>query len=179
MNNNKLLKKLIELNELDKKNIKRMGEKNFLINMKYKLETFYFSREMSNLMFYSLIKECLGDIEINNIEIKNNENFEKSIDKQKIIAMLENKIQYFNKRSIKNLFLIQKNGGKTGKTFMENLITLLEIKISNKFEMKLNELENKYGKEVLEMAYENELETEDIISNWKLFEAFLEEYLII
>ncbi len=179
MNNNKLLKKLIELNELDKKNIKRMGEKNFLINMKYKLETFYFSREMSNLMFYSLIKECLGDIEINNIEIKNNENFEKSIDKQKIIAMLENKIQYFNKRSIKNLFLIQKNGSKTGKTFMENLITLLEIKISNKFEMKLNELENKYGKEVLEMPYENELETEDIISNWKLFEDFLEEYLII
>ena len=57
MNNYTLQKKLLELKELYGKNIDKMDKVLFLKNIKSNLEIFYFTREMSNLTFYGLIKE--------------------------------------------------------------------------------------------------------------------------
>ena len=60
---------------------------------------------------------------------------------------------------------------------MEKLINLVENKFAEKFQIRVNDLENKYGEEVFETPYENELEIEDITHNWDTFEHFLKEYL--
>lgn len=169
MNNYTLQKKLLELKELYGKNIDKMDKVLFLKNIKSNLEIFYFTREMSNLTFYGLIKESLE-----RVEVKGNNLVEYSDQKKRVIELLEDKILFYNK--IKWKFLLKLNK-KTEENFMEKLISLVERKFAEKFQIRVNDLENKYGEEVFETPYENELEIEDIIHNWDTFEHFLKEYL--
>ena len=169
MNNYTLQKKLLELKELYGKNIDKMDKVLFLKNIKSNLEIFYFTREMSNLTFYGLIKESLE-----RVEVKGNNLVEHSDQKKRVIELLEDKILFYNK--IKWKFLLKLNK-KTEENFMEKLISLVERKFAEKFQIRVNDLENKYGEEVFETPYENELEIEDIIHNWDTFEHFLKEYL--
>ena len=169
MNNYTLQKKLLELKELYGKNIDKMDKVLFLKNIKSNLKIFYFTREMSNLTFYGLIKESLE-----RVEVKGNNLVEYSDQKKRVIELLEDKILFYNK--IKWKFLLKLNK-KTEENFMEKLISLVERKFAEKFQIRVNDLENKYGEEVFETPYENELEIEDIIHNWDTFEHFLKEYL--
>ena len=169
MNNYTLQKKLLELKELYGKNIDKMDKVLFLKNIKSNLEIFYFTREMSNLTFYGLIKESLE-----RVEVKGNNLVEYSDQKKRVMMLLEDKILFYNRIKWK---LLLKWNKKSEENFMEKLISLVERKFSEKFQIRVNDLENKYGEEVFETPYENELEIEDIIHNWDTFEHFLIEYL--
>ena len=169
MNNYTLQKKLLELKELYGKNIDKMDKVLFLKNIKSNLEIFYFTREMSNLTFYGLIKESLE-----RVEAKGNNFIEYSDQKKRVMILLEDKILFYNR--IKWKLLLRWNK-KSEENFMEKLISLVERKFAEKFQIRVNDLENKYGEEVFETPYENELEIEDIIHNWDTFEHFLKEYL--
>ena len=169
MNNYTLQKKLLELKELYGKNIDKMDKVLFLKNIKSKLEIFYFTREMSNLTFYGLIKESLE-----RVEVKGNNLVEYSDQKKRVMMLLEDKILFYNRIKWK---LLLKWNKKSEENFMEKLISLVERKFAEKFQIRVNDLENKYGEEVFETPYENELEIEDIIHNWDTFEHFLREYL--
>ncbi len=169
MNNYTLQKKLLELKELYGKNIDKMDKVLFLKNIKSNLEIFYFTREMSNLTFYGLIKESLE-----RVEVKGNNFVEYSDQKKRVMILLEDKILFYNR--IKWKLLLRWNK-KSEENFMEKLISLVERKFAEKFQIRVNDLENKYGEEVFETPYENELEIEDIIHNWDTFEHFLKEYL--
>ena len=169
MNNYTLQKKLLELKELYGKNIDKMDKVLFLKNIKSNLEIFYFTREMSNLTFYGLIKESLE-----RVEVKGNNFVEYSDQKKRVMILLEDKILFYNR--IKWKLLLRWNK-KSEENFMEKLISLVERKFAEKFQIRVNDLENKYGEEVFETPYENELEIEDIIHNWDTFEHFLREYL--
>ena len=169
MNNYTLQKKLLELKELYGKNIDKMDKVLFLKNIKSNLEIFYFTREMSNLTFYGLIKESLE-----RVEVKGNNFIEYSDQKKRVMILLEDKILFYNR--IKWKLLLRWNK-KSEENFMEKLISLVERKFAEKFQIRVNDLENKYGEEVFETPYENELEIEDIIHNWDTFEHFLKEYL--
>lgn len=169
MNNYTLQKKLLELKELYGKNIDKMDKVLFLKNIKSNLEIFYFTREMSNLTFYGLIKESLE-----RVEAKGNNFIEYSDQKKRVMMLLEDKILFYNR--IKWKLLLRWNK-KSEENFMEKLISLVERKFAEKFQIRVNDLENKYGEEVFETPYENELEIEDIIHNWDTFEHFLKEYL--
>lgn len=169
MNNYTLQKKLLELKELYGKNIDKMDKVLFLKNIKSNLEIFYFTREMSNLTFYGLIKESLE-----RVEVKGNNFIEYSDQKKRVMMLLEDKILFYNR--IKWKLLLRWNK-KSEENFMEKLISLVERKFAEKFQIRVNDLENKYGEEVFETPYENELEIEDIIHNWDTFEHFLKEYL--
>ena len=141
----------------------------FLKNIKSNLEIFYFTREMSNLTFYGLIKESLE-----RVEVKGNNLVEYSDQKKRVMMLLEDKILFYNRIKWK---LLLKWNKKSEENFMEKLISLVERKFAEKFQIRVNDLENKYGEEVFETPYENELEIEDIIHNWDTFEHFLKEYL--
>ena len=141
----------------------------FLKNIKSNLEIFYFTREMSNLTFYGLIKESLE-----RVEVKGNNLVEYSDQKKRVMMLLEDKILFYNRIKWK---LLLKWNKKSEENFMEKLISLVERKFAEKFQIRVNDLENKYGEEVFETPYENELEIEDIIHNWDTFEHFLREYL--
>ena len=141
----------------------------FLKNIKSNLEIFYFTREMSNLTFYGLIKESLE-----RVEVKGNNFIEYSDQKKRVMMLLEDKILFYNRIKWK---LLLKWNKKSEENFMEKLISLVERKFAEKFQIRVNDLENKYGEEVFETPYENELEIEDIIHNWDTFEHFLREYL--
>jgi hypothetical protein len=169
MNNYTLQKKLLELKELYGKNIDKMDKVLFLKNIKSNLEIFYFTREMSNLTFYGLIKESLE-----RVEAKGNNFIEYSDQKKRVMMLLEDKILFYNRIKWK---LLLKWNKKSEENFMEKLINLVENKFAEKFQIRVNDLENKYGEEVFETPYENELEIEDIIHNWDTFEHFLKEYL--
>lgn len=169
MNNYTLQKKLLELKELYGKNIDKMDKVLFLKNIKSNLEIFYFTREMSNLTFYGLIKESLE-----RVEVKGNNFIEYSDQKKRVMMLLEDKILFYNRIKWK---LLLKWNKKSEENFMEKLINLVENKFAEKFQIRVNDLENKYGEEVFETPYENELEIEDIIHNWDTFEHFLKEYL--
>ena len=169
MNNYTLQKKLLELKELYGKNIDKMDKVLFLKNIKSNLEIFYFTREMSNLTFYRLIKESLE-----RVEAKGNNFIEYSDQKKRVMMLLEDKILFYNRIKWK---LLLKWNKKSEENFMEKLINLVENKFAEKFQIRVNDLENKYGEEVFETPYENELEIEDIIHNWDTFEHFLKEYL--
>ena len=169
MNNYTLQKKLLELKELYGKNIDKMDKVLFLKNIKSNLEIFYFTREMSNLIFYGLIKESLE-----RVEVKGNNLVEYSDQKKRVMMLLEDKILFYNRIKWK---LLLKWNKKSEENFMEKLISLVERKFAEKFQIRVNDLENKYGEEVFETPYENELEIEDIIHNWDTFEHFLKEYL--
>ena len=169
MNNYTLQKKLLELKELYGKNIDKMDKVLFLKNIKSNLEIFYFTREMSNLTFYGLIKESLE-----RVEVKGNNLVEYSDQKKRVMMLLEDKILFYNRIKWK---LLLKWNKKSEENFMEKLISLVENKFAEKFQIRVNDLENKYGEEVFETPYENELEIEDIIHNWDTFEHFLKEYL--
>ncbi|MFZ2200313.1 MAG: hypothetical protein WAW89_00650 [Leptotrichiaceae bacterium] len=169
MNNYTLQKKLLELKELYGKNIDKMDKVLFLKNIKSNLEIFYFTREMSNLTFYGLIKESLE-----RVEVKGNNFIEYSDQKKRVMMLLEDKILFYNRIKWK---LLLKWNKKSEENFMEKLISLVERKFAEKFQIRVNDLENKYGEEVFETPYENELEIEDIIHNWDTFEHFLKEYL--
>ena len=169
MNNYTLQKKLLELKELYGKNIDKMDKVLFLKNIKSNLEIFYFTREMSNLTFYGLIKESLE-----RVEVKGNNLVEYSDQKKRVMMLLEDKILFYNRIKWK---LLLKWNKKSEENFMEKLISLVESKVAEKFQIRVNDLENKYGEEVFETPYENELEIEDIIHNWDTFEHFLKEYL--
>lgn len=169
MNNYTLQKKLLELKELYGKNIDKMDKVLFLKNIKSNLEIFYFTREMSNLTFYGLIKESLE-----RVEAKGNNFIEYSDQKKRVMMLLEDKILFYNRIKWK---LLLKWNKKSEENFMEKLISLVENKFAEKFQIRVNDLENKYGEEVFETPYENELEIEDIIHNWDTFEHFLKEYL--
>ena len=169
MNNYTLQKKLLELKELYGKNIDKMDKVLFLKNIKSNLEIFYFTREMSNLTFYGLIKESLE-----RVEVKGNNFIEYSDQKKRVMMLLEDKILFYNRIKWK---LLLKWNKKSEENFMEKLISLVENKFAEKFQIRVNDLENKYGEEVFETPYENELEIEDIIHNWDTFEHFLKEYL--
>ncbi|MFZ2850871.1 MAG: hypothetical protein WAZ68_00320 [Leptotrichiaceae bacterium] len=169
MNNYTLQKKLLELKELYGKNIDKMDKVLFLKNIKSNLEIFYFTREMSNLTFYGLIKESLE-----RVEVKGNNLVEYSDQKKRVMMLLEDKILFYNRIKWK---LLLKWNKKSEENFMEKLISLVERKFAEKFQIRVNDLENKYGEEVFETPYENELEIEDIIHNWDTFEHFLREYL--
>ena len=169
MNNYTLQKKLLELKELYGKNIDKMDKVLFLKNIKSNLEIFYFTREMSNLTFYGLIKESLE-----RVEVKGNNFIEYSDQKKRVMMLLEDKILFYNRIKWK---LLLKWNKKSEENFMEKLISLVENKVAEKFQIRVNDLENKYGEEVFETPYENELEIEDIIHNWDTFEHFLKEYL--
>ena len=169
MNNYTLQKKLLELKELYGKNIDKMDKVLFLKNIKSNLEIFYFTREMSNLTFYGLIKESLE-----RVEVKGNNRVEYSDQKKRVMMLLEDKILFYNRIKWK---LLLKWNKKSEENFMEKLISLVERKFAEKFQIRVNDLENKYGEEVFETPYENELEIEDIIHNWDTFEHFLKEYL--
>lgn len=169
MNNYTLQKKLLELKELYGKNIDKMDKVLFLKNIKSNLEIFYFTREMSNLTFYGLIKESLE-----RVEVKGNNFVEYSDQKKRVMMLLEDKILFYNRIKWK---LLLKWNKKSEENFMEKLISLVERKFAEKFQIRVNDLENKYGEEVFETPYENELEIEDIIHNWDTFEHFLKEYL--
>ncbi|MFZ1420378.1 MAG: hypothetical protein WAR82_07430 [Leptotrichiaceae bacterium] len=169
MNNYTLQKKLLELKELYGKNIDKMDKVLFLKNIKSNLEIFYFTREMSNLTFYGLIKESLE-----RVEVKGNNLVEYSDQKKRVMMLLEDKILFYNRIKWK---LLLKWNKKSEENFMEKLISLVERKFAEKFQIRVNDLENKYGEEVFETPYENELEIEDIIHNWDTFEHFLKEYL--
>lgn len=169
MNNYTLQKKLLELKELYGKNIDKMDKVLFLKNIKSNLEIFYFTREMSNLTFYGLIKESLE-----RVEAKGNNFIEYSDQKKRVMMLLEDKILFYNR--IKWKLLLRWNK-KSEENFMEKLISLVERKFAEKFQIRVNDLENKYGEEVFETPYENELEIEDITHNWDTFEHFLKEYL--
>ena len=169
MNNYTLQKKLLELKELYGKNIDKMDKVLFLKNIKSNLEIFYFTREMSNLTFYGLIKESLE-----RVEVKGNNLVEYSDQKKRVMMLLEDKILFYNRIKWK---LLLKWNKKSEENFMEKLINLVENKFAEKFQIRVNDLENKYGEEVFETPYENELEIEDIIHNWDTFEHFLKEYL--
>ena len=169
MNNYTLQKKLLELKELYGKNIDKMDKVLFLKNIKSNLEIFYFTREMSNLTFYGLIKESLE-----RVEVKGNNLVEYSDQKKRVMMLLEDKILFYNRIKWK---LLLKWNKKSEENFMEKLISLVERKFADKFQIRVNDLENKYGEEVFETPYENELEIEDIIHNWDTFEHFLREYL--
>ncbi len=169
MNNYTLQKKLLELKELYGKNIDKMDKVLFLKNIKSNLEIFYFTREMSNLTFYGLIKESLE-----RVEAKGNNFIEYSDQKKRVMMLLEDKILFYNRIKWK---LLLKWNKKSEENFMEKLISLVENKVAEKFQIRVNDLENKYGEEVFETPYENELEIEDIIHNWDTFEHFLKEYL--
>ena len=88
--------------------------------------------------------------------------------------LIEDKILFYNRIKWK---LLLKWNKKSEENFMEKLISLVERKFAEKFQIRVNDLENKYGEEVFETPYENELEIEDIIHNWDTFEHFLKEYL--
>ena len=169
MNNYTLQKKLLELKELYGKNIDKMDKVLFLKNIKSNLEIFYFTREMSNLTFYGLIKESLE-----RVEVKGNNLVEYSDQKKRVMMLLEDKILFYNRIKWK---LLLKWNKKSEENSMEKLISLVERKFAEKFQIRVNDLENKYGEEVFETPYENELEIEDIIHNWDTFEQFLREYL--
>lgn len=169
MNNYTLQKKLLELKELYGKNIDKMDKVLFLKNIKSNLEIFYFTREMSNLTFYGLIKESLE-----RVEVKGNNFVEYSDQKKRVMILLEDKILFYNRIKWK---LLLKWNKKSEENFMEKLISLVERKFAEKFQIRVNDLENKYGEEVFETPYENELEIEDITHNWDTFEHFLKEYL--
>ena len=169
MNNYTLQKKLLELKELYGKNIDKMDKVLFLRNIKSNLEIFYFTREMSNLTFYGLIKESLE-----RVEVKGNNLVEYSDQKKRVMMLLEDKILFYNRIKWK---LLLKWNKKSEENSMEKLISLVERKFAEKFQIRVNDLENKYGEEVFETPYENELEIEDIIHNWDTFEHFLKEYL--
>lgn len=169
MNNYTLQKKLLELKELYGKNIDKMDKVLFLKNIKSNLEIFYFTREMSNLTFYGLIKESLE-----RVEVKGNNFVEYSDQKKRVMMLLEDKILFYNRIKWK---LLLKWNKKSEENFMEKLISLVERKFAEKFQIRVNDLENKYGEEVFETPYENELEIEDITHNWDTFEHFLKEYL--
>ncbi|MFZ2705636.1 MAG: hypothetical protein WBO62_06110 [Leptotrichiaceae bacterium] len=169
MNNYTLQKKLLELKELYGKNIDKMDKVLFLKNIKSNLEIFYFTREMSNLTFYGLIKESLE-----RVEVKGNNFIEYSDQKKRVMMLLEDKILFYNRIKWK---LLLKWNKKSEENSMEKLISLVERKFAEKFQIRVNDLENKYGEEVFETPYENELEIEDIIHNWDTFEHFLREYL--
>ncbi|MFZ1247705.1 MAG: hypothetical protein WAQ43_02980 [Leptotrichiaceae bacterium] len=169
MNNYTLQKKLLELKELYGKNIDKMDKVLFLKNIKSNLEIFYFTREMSNLTFYGLIKESLE-----RVEVKGNNLVEYSDQKKRVMMLLEDKILFYNRIKWK---LLLKWNKKSEENSMEKLISLVERKFAEKFQIRVNDLENKYGEEVFETPYENELEIEDIIHNWDTFEHFLKEYL--
>ena len=141
----------------------------FLKNIKSNLEIFYFTREMSNLTFYGLIKESLE-----RVEVKGNNLVEYSDQKKRVMMLLEDKILFYNRIKWK---LLLKWNKKSEENSMEKLISLVERKFAEKFQIRVNDLENKYGEEVFETPYENELEIEDIIHNWDTFEHFLKEYL--
>ena len=141
----------------------------FLKNIKSNLEIFYFTREMSNLTFYGLIKESLE-----RVEVKGNNLVEYSDQKKRVMMLLEDKILFYNRIKWK---LLLKWNKKSEENSMEKLISLVERKFAEKFQIRVNDLENKYGEEVFETPYENELEIEDIIHNWDTFEHFLREYL--
>ena len=169
MNNYTLQKKLLELKELYGKNIDKMDKVLFFKNIKSNLEIFYFTREMSNLTFYGLIKESLE-----RVEVKGNNLVEYSDQKKRVMMLLEDKILFYNRIKWK---LLLKWNKKSEENSMEKLISLVERKFAEKFQIRVNDLENKYGEEVFETPYENELEIEDIIHNWDTFEHFLREYL--
>ena len=169
MNNYTLQKKLLELKELYGKNIDKMDKVLFLKNIKSNLEIFYFTREMSNLTIYGLIKESLE-----RVEVKGNNLVEYSDQKKRVMTLLEDKILFYNRIKWK---LLLKWNKKSEENSMEKLISLVERKFAEKFQIRVNDLENKYGEEVFETPYENELEIEDIIHNWDTFEHFLKEYL--
>ena len=169
MNMYTLQKKLLELKELYGKNIDKMDKVLFLKNIKSNLEIFYFTREMSNLTFYGLIKESLE-----RVEVKGNNFVEYSDQKKRVMMLLEDKILFYNRIKWK---LLLKWNKKSEENSMEKLISLVERKFAEKFQIRVNDLENKYGEEVFETPYENELEIEDIIHNWDTFEHFLREYL--
>ena len=169
MNNYTLQKKLLELKELYGKNIDKMDKVLFLKNIKSNLEIFYFTREMSNLTFYGLIKESLE-----RVEVKGNNLVEYSDQKKRVMMLLEDTILFYKRIKWK---LLLKWNKKSEENFMEKLISLVERKFAEKFQIRVNDLENKYGEEVFETPYENELEIEDIIHNWDTFEHFLREYL--
>ncbi|MFZ2940960.1 MAG: hypothetical protein WA024_02945 [Leptotrichiaceae bacterium] len=169
MNNYTLQKKILELKELYGKNIDKMDKVLFLKNIKSNLEIFYFTREMSNLTFYGLIKESLE-----RVEVKGNNLVEYSDQKKRVMMLLEDKILFYNRIKWK---LLLKWNKKSEENSMEKLISLVERKFAEKFQIRVNDLENKYGEEVFETPYENELEIEDIIHNWDTFEHFLKEYL--
>ena len=169
MNNYTLQKKLLELKELYGKNIDKMDKVLFFKNIKSNLEIFYFTREMSNLTFYGLIKESLE-----RVEVKGNNLVEYSDQKKRVMMLLEDKILFYNRIKWK---LLLKWNKKSEENSMEKLISLVERKFAEKFQIRVNDLENKYGEEVFETPYENELEIEDIIHNWDTFEHFLKEYL--
>ena len=169
MNNYTLQKKLLELKELYGKNIDKMDKVLFLKNIKSNLEIFYFTREMSNLTFYGLIKESLE-----RVEVKGNNLVEYSDQKKRVMMLLEDKILFYNRIKWK---LLLKWNKKSEENFMEKLISLVERKFAEKFQIRVYDLEYKYGEEVFETPYENELEIEDIIHNWDTFEHFLREYL--
>ena len=169
MNNYTLQKKLLELKELYGKNIDKMDKVLFLKNIKSNLEIFYFTREMSNLTFYGLIKESLE-----RVEVKGNNLVEYSDQKKRVMMLLEDKILFYNRIKWK---LLLKWNKKSEENSMEKLISLVERKFAEKFQIRVNDLENKYGEEVFETPYEKELEIEDIIHNWETFEHFLREYL--
>ena len=124
---------------------------------------------MSNLTFYGLIKESLE-----RVEVKGNNLVEYSDQKKRVMMLLEDKILFYNRIKWK---LLLKWNKKSEENFMEKLISLVERKFAEKFQIRVNDLENKYGEEVFETPYENELEIEDIIHNWDTFEHFLKEYL--
>ncbi|MBP6103385.1 MAG: hypothetical protein KA448_06040, partial [Leptotrichiaceae bacterium] len=151
------------------KNIDKMDKVLFLKNIKSNLEIFYFTREMSNLTFYGLIKESLE-----RVEVKGNNLVEYSDQKKRVMMLLEDKILFYNRIKWK---LLLKWNKKSEENSMEKLISLVERKFAEKFQIRVNDLENKYGEEVFETPYENELEIEDIIHNWDTFEHFLREYL--
>ncbi|MBP9876648.1 MAG: hypothetical protein WBP76_01470, partial [Leptotrichiaceae bacterium] len=127
------------------------------------------TREMSNLTFYGLIKESLE-----RVEVKGNNLVEYSDQKKRVMMLLEDKILFYNRIKWK---LLLKWNKKSEENSMEKLISLVERKFAEKFQIRVNDLENKYGEEVFETPYENELEIEDIIHNWDTFEHFLREYL--
>ena len=147
----------------------KMDKVLFLKNIKSNLEIFYFTREMSNLTFYGLIKESLE-----RVEVKGNNLVEYSDQKKRVMMLLEDKILFYNRIKWK---LLLKWNKKSEENSMEKLISLVERKFAEKFQIRVNDLENKYGEEVFETPYENELEIEDIIHNWDTFEHFLREYL--
>ena len=124
---------------------------------------------MSNLTFYGLIKESLE-----RVEVKGNNLVEYSDQKKRVMMLLEDKILFYNRIKWK---LLLKWNKKSEENSMEKLISLVERKFAEKFQIRVNDLENKYGEEVFETPYENELEIEDIIHNWDTFEHFLKEYL--
>ena len=172
MDNYNLLKKLIKLKELYIEDINKMNREMFLKNIKYNLETHYINRGMSNLTFYSLIKESVErnkEIESNHVNYSNQ--------REEVLILLDDKIKAYKNSKWKILFRWINNFKKSEKFFMDSLINFVEMKVTKSIETKIKYLENSYREEVFEVSYENELEIEDIIHNWDTFEHFLREYL--